>query len=76
MKNLAISKICSNFAAQKFKKLIFESMSVKEKQKRVAEMQKVADEYTARTGKPANPTWLAAMQTQGCITILNPSILR
>ena len=51
-------------------------MSVKERNKRVAEMQRVADEYTARTGKPANPTWLAAMQTQGCITILNPSILR
>jgi hypothetical protein len=71
-----MSKKSCTFAPQKFKKLIFESMSVKEKQKRVAEMQKVADEYTARTGKPANPTWLAAMQTQGCITILNPSILR
>ena len=71
-----MSKKSCTFAPQKFKQLIFESMSVKEKQKRVAAMQKVADEYTARTGKPVNPTWLAAMQTQGCITILNPSILR
>ena len=51
-------------------------MSQKEIQKRVQRMQEIADAYTARTGKPANPTWLAAMRTQGSITILNPSILR
>ena len=51
-------------------------MSEREKQRRVKAMQDVADEYTARTGKQPNPTFLAAMQTQGCITILNPSILR
>ena len=51
-------------------------MSEEEIQRRVQTMQREAEEYTARTGNPVNPTWLAAMQTQGCITILNPSILR
>ena len=51
-------------------------MSTKERNRRIREMQREAAEYTARTGKPVNPTFLAAMQTQGCITILNPSILR
>lgn len=51
-------------------------MSEKERQRRVQMMQKEAEEYTARTGKQVSPTFLAAMQTQGCITILNPSILR
>lgn len=51
-------------------------MLEKERKRRVKEMQEYAAAYTARTGKQPNPTFLAAMQTQGCITILNPSILR
>ncbi len=51
-------------------------MSEREIQRRVKAMKKEAAEYTAMTGKPLNPAFLAAMQTQGSITILNPSILR
>ena len=50
-------------------------MSQREIQKRVQMMQQEAAEYTARTGNPVNPAFLAAMQTQGSITILNPRIL-
>ncbi|MBR4263970.1 MAG: hypothetical protein IKQ48_05285 [Paludibacteraceae bacterium] len=52
------------------------TMSEREIQRRVKAMKKEAAEYTAMTGKPLNPAFLAAMQTQGSITILNPSILR
>ena len=72
-KRLHMSFFFRTFAADL--KISIYIMSQKEIQRRVRRMQEIADEYTSRTGNPVNPTFLAAMQTQGCITILNPRIL-
>ena len=38
-------------------------------------MRQRAAEYTARTGKQPSKTWMAAIETQGCITINDPAFL-
>ena len=50
-------------------------MSREEILRRQKEMREMAAEYTARTGKPVSKTWLAAIETQGCITINDPAFL-
>lgn len=50
-------------------------MSKREIQKRQTEMRQRAAEYTARTGKQPSKAWLAAIETQGCITIHDPAFL-
>lgn len=51
------------------------NMSREEILRRQKEMREMAAEYTARTGKPVSKTWLAAIETQGCITINDPAFL-
>ncbi|MBQ8939052.1 MAG: hypothetical protein IJ047_02375 [Paludibacteraceae bacterium] len=50
-------------------------MSRKEILRRQKEMREMAAEYTARTGKQPSKTFLAAIETQGCITINDPAFL-
>jgi hypothetical protein len=50
-------------------------MSRKEILRKQEAMRQRAAEYTARTGKPVNKLWLAAIETQGCITINDPAFL-
>ena len=51
-------------------------MSTIEIQRRQREMRQRAAEYTARTGKQPSKTWMAAIETQGCITINDPAFLQ
>ena len=50
-------------------------MSRKEILRKQEAMRREAEAYTARTGKPVSKTWLAAIETQGSITINDPAFL-
>lgn len=50
-------------------------MSEKEKKDKVTRMQQMAADYEAKEGRKPSKTFLAAIHSQGCLTINDPALV-